>query len=247
MARYDEVIERIRSGPYWRLVIRPEPFAENRLRLEELLPTVSKATVRFRGWDFPHVNRNKALFTAANYIATTEDFLSHLEHWRMYMSGQFVYIAGVRESTDPRWKEKLARSARFSLIAPSTDFDWSKVPGFIEVVNFVYTITEFFELAARLNQSLPDTEATKIIIGLHNIEGFVLTVDDFNRGGLWDPYAADEQTLENAWTIPLSTLVRASENLTLEAIQWFLVRFGWMEPNTEQIKRDIRALTQRGP
>lgn len=37
----------------------------------------------------------------------------------------------------------------------------------IEVVNFVYTITEFFEFAARLAQALPGANAMEIRIGLY--------------------------------------------------------------------------------
>jgi hypothetical protein len=180
-----------------------------------------------------------------DFVASYDDFQGHLEYWRAYMSGQFVYLSSVREATEPGWREKLERGARHRMISPSKDFDWSSVPGFIDVQNFVYTVTEFFEFAARFGQALPRTEATKLTIGLHNIAGFVLTVDDVRRGW-WEYYAADMPALENSWEVPLSELVGSSRQLALEAMQWLLVRFGWTQPNMEAIKADMDELTQRG-
>lgn len=244
MPRYDEFVERIKNGPHWRLLIQPQPYVQGRLPLEELLPTIGRATVRFRGWDFPHLDRNGRPAMGSNYVAAGNDFMGHLEYWRMYMSGQFLYLSGVRESTEPGWKDKLVRTARFRILV-GEDFDWTKVPGFFEVVNFIYVVTEFFEFASRVSQGLPQMESAKLTIGLHNIEGYVLTVDDFRRE-LHGYYAADESTLENSWDIRLSDLVGSSGDLVLEAIRWFFVRFGWTQPNMEAIKRDIQDLTQRG-
>lgn len=244
MPEQADIIDRIKSGPHWRLLIRPRPYIENRLPLEECLPTVAKATVLFRGWDFPHLNPHERPVTGTNYVASSDHFRGHLEYWRVFTSGQFVYLSGVRESTEPGWKDKLAYGARNRIVAPSQDFDWSQVPGFIDVVNFVYTITEFFEFAARVSQALAQTESIMISVGLLNIRGFVLTVDDPRRGW-WEYYAADESTLESSWEVPLSELVSSSSDLALVAMRWFLVRFGWTQPNIEAIKSDMEELTKR--
>jgi hypothetical protein len=151
--------------------VAKEPFLESRMPLEEVLPTVSRATVRFRGWDFPHLNPHKPPEYHANYVASSDEFRGHLEYWRAFMSGQFLYLSGVREATEPGWKEKLAHSAQNRVLV-TEDFDWSRVPGFIDVVNLVYTITEFFEFAARYVQALPDVDVVGITVGFAQHQGF---------------------------------------------------------------------------
>src|SRR6266496_3691126 len=145
MPKGQEIVERIKSGPHWRLLIRPLPFIGDRVPYEELLPTMARAKVQFRGWDFPHINRQEPVLRGTDWIASADDFRGHIEYWRFYTSGQFIYLGSVREATDPDWKAKLAQTARFGLLVASDEFDWSQVPGFFDVVNFVYVLTEFFE------------------------------------------------------------------------------------------------------
>src|SRR6266542_3996892 len=241
MSSAEGILEQIKAGPHWRVVIRPMPYVEERLQLEDCLPAVARATVRFRGWDFPHFNRNMPPEMRTNFAGSAESFHGHLEYWRVYQSGQFAYLSSVREWSESAWSAKLRQAASHRIVAVDEDFDWAAVPGFIEVVNFVYTITEFFEFAARFCQALAETEAVEITISLHGIQGFVLIVDDVRRGW-WEYYSSDETSLERTWQIPLVDLLSSSTELALEAIRWFLVRFHWTEPNVESIKRDQEAL-----
>lgn len=245
MTQTDDLVEAIKSGPHWRFVFRPRPYVESRLQLEDCLPAVSKATVRFRGWDFPHQNPHKRPVMGTNFVASHDDFMGHLEYWRAYTSGQLIYLSSVREESEPGWRERLEAGARKRMITPSHISDWSSVPGFIELQNFVYTVTEFFEFSARYGQAMPRTDSVTLTVGLHNIAGFVLTVDDLRRGW-WEYYAADMFDLESSWPIPLPTLVGSSGELALQAMQWLLVRFGWTHPNMDAIKADMDQLTQHG-
>jgi hypothetical protein len=176
-----------------------------------------------------------------NWVASWDDFMGHLEYWRMYQSGQFLYLSAVREATEAGWRDKLLRISRSRIHPPSSDFDWDQVTGFLEVVNLVYTVTEFFEFAARLAQELPDTEACQLTVGIHDIEGFMLAVDDIHRSW-WEYYAAREPVLENTWSFPVLDWVSRSADLSLDAIRWLVTRFGWLEPNLEAIKRDQETL-----
>jgi hypothetical protein len=235
----------VKEGPHWRVVFRPLPFVEERLELQELLSVVDRARVRLRGWDFPHQNPHERPEIGRNWVASWDTFMGHVEYWRMYQSGQFVYLSGVRETTETPWSEKLRRLSASRIVPPTPDFDWSQVPGFLELVNFVYTVTEFFEFAARLAQELPETETCELTVGLHGVEGFVLAVDDIRRAW-WEYYAATQPVIENTWSYPVLDWVSRSHELSLEAIRWIVVRFGWMEPNVEAIKRDQETLLRRG-
>jgi len=241
-SRNPERLDTIKAGPHWRVVIRPQPYLEERIPHEELFRTVARSTVRYRGWDFPHLNPHEQPEVRTSFVASSDDFYGHVEYWRLYTSGQFVYLGGVREATEPGWREKLQRTAQFRLLVPGGEFDWSQVPGFIEILNFVYVMTEIWEFAARLGQAAPATESVQVSIGLHHITGFVLTVGDFQRGELHGYYASHEAVLEHSWEVPLRGLVSSTVNLTVEASRWFLVRFGWTEPNIEVIRTDIEEL-----
>jgi hypothetical protein len=231
----------IKKGPYWRVVFRPLPFVEERLRLGDVLSVVGRARIRLRGWDFPHQNPHEKPQIAHDWVASWDAFMGHLEYWRMYESGQFVYLSAVRETTETPWNDKLRRLSSSRIVPPAPDFDWNQVPGFLEVVNLVYMVTEFFEFAARLAQELPGTETCELTVGLHRVQGFVLAVDDTRRSW-WEYYAATESAIEKTWAYPVLDWVSKSPELSLEAIRWLVARFGWTESNLEAIKNDQETL-----
>lgn len=241
----DALVESIKSGPSWRFLFRPGPYVQSRMHLEDVLPTFSKATVRLRGWDFPHMNPHKPPVTGQNFISSSDEFQGHLEYWRAYTSGQLIYLSSVREATEPGWRDKLERGARNRIVTHSETFDWSSVPGFIDVQNLIYTVAEFFEFSARVSQAMPGTETTKLTVSLHNVAGFVLMVDDIRRGW-WEYHAADYPDIGTSTDVSLSELVGSSNELALEAIKALLVRFGWSRLNMEFIKADLDDYVQDG-
>jgi len=72
--------------------------------------------------------------------------MGSIEYWHLYQSGQFVHFAALREATDRQWKEKLQQDT-MSHLRHCADIVWNAVPGYISLVNLVYTITEHFEFA----------------------------------------------------------------------------------------------------
>jgi hypothetical protein len=234
----------VKEGPHWRVVFRPLPFVKERLALQELLSVVARARVRLRGWDFPHQNPHEGPAIMRNWVASWDDFMGHREYWRMYQSGQFVYLSAVREVADRDWSKKLRQGSASRILPPKRDFDWSQVPGFLEVLNLVYTVTEFFEFAARLAQELPGTEACDLTVGLYSVKGFVLAVDDIRRSW-WEYYAASDEVIENTWSYPVVDWISRSPELSLEAIRWLVARFGWLDPNIEALKRDQEAFLRK--
>jgi hypothetical protein len=156
-------LDEIRQGPHWRFLVRPEPFVDERLGLGEAKRTIANTTVRYRGWDFPHRNPHMPLMHLSNSIASMDHFHGHKEYWQFFQSGQFLYLAAVRETLEQTWAEKLADRVEWP-----TQASRQQARGYIDVVNLVYTMTEFFEFAARIGQSLPGVEAMHLAIGLRN-------------------------------------------------------------------------------
>ncbi len=60
------------------------------------------------------------------------------------------------------------------------DIDWNAIPGYVSIVNLVYTITEYFEFAARICQAGVYQGNLNISIELHGAKGYLLTTD-WNR------------------------------------------------------------------
>jgi hypothetical protein len=167
--------------------------------------------------------------------------MGHLEFWRIYESCQFIYLSGVREQAESAWREKLLRRSAHSIVPPFESFDWASVPGFIDIVNLVYIVTEFVEFAARLAAKLPDADSYELSVGLHDIAGFVLTLDEPLRN-FPEYHAASETTLANSWMKTPVELISSTETITIEVVEWFLVRFGWLNPDSDQIRNDITNL-----
>lgn len=226
----------IKQGPHWRVLVRPIPYAASQLAMSNLAGALQRTTVRIRGWDFPHVDRQIPLERGVDFVGSSSSFMGHLEYWRFYQSAQLVYLSSLRETTEPDWDRKLRQGAAHRIVVPA-DFDWSGVPGFIEMRNFIYTVTEVFEFAARLGLDLGHPEAMSVTIALNNIRGFVLAVDDVRRGW-WEYCFAQVDSLEHVWVTKVADLAGDSSAASLRAITWFFERMGWDHPNVEAIRQD---------
>jgi len=64
----------------------------------------------------------------------------------------------------------------------------------------------------------------------------VLTAE-FDRAW-YNYYAATEDVLGRAWQIKSKDLLAESAARSLDAVQWFFERFGWMNPSLETLRRD---------
>ncbi len=223
--------------PYWRVNIRPNDYQEQLIpNLGKCLEIIEKTKLSLRGWDYPHLsNRETERSFGKNWVGSWSNFMGHCEYWRFYQSGQFLHLFAVRETTDPAWKQKLERDMKAHL-SYMDNINWEDIPGFISIVNFIYSMTEIFEFAARLSQTEIHTGLVNINVELRGIEGFVLSAD-WERA--WHSYhSASEENLGNTWSIRSDALVANSTDYALTAIVWFFERFGWLSPSVEVLRRD---------
>lgn len=228
--------------PHWEVIIHPEEYTN------ELIPTladcyklIEQTKVSLRGWDYPHLSREeKERGQGTDWVASWSSF-KHYEYWRLFQSSQFLHLFSLPE-TAPSWKNELKETTKMHL-GDMHDVDFEKIPGYISIGNFIYTITEVFEFATRLVQKNLYTGNVFISIKLHNIKGFVLTTDR-NRAW-WGYYAASENILGYQWKVPSVELVTESPKKALKAIAWFFERFGWIEQNNDAIREDQEKLLAR--
>ena len=136
--------DEIRSHGSWLVVIRPSRFIERRLgNYADLVPLVTDKAVSFRGWSFPHINRQTPPERGSDWVGQEISASHFREIWRMYQSGQFVHLSGMLED----WH---------ALLHPD-DRNWPKQK-VLGVGHSLFRITEIFEFAARLALVVADGE-----------------------------------------------------------------------------------------
>ncbi len=229
------------AHPHWRINLRPTAYEEELIpSLSKCFEAIEKNKLSLRGWDYPHLSRRDTeRGHGTNWVASWSDFMNNYEYWRFYQSGQFLHLMSVREATEPAWRPRLEANMR-SHLSSMRDIDWDNLPGFIDIVNFVYNVTEIYEFAARLCQSQIYTGRVSIKIEIKGIKGFVLTAP-WER--MWHSYyAASQDVLSNSAEFETDHLVAASKEKALNAVVWFFERFGWLDPSVDSIGHDQEKL-----
>lgn len=222
------------SDAYWRVNIRPNNYQPELIpSLKACFELVQQTRVRLRGWDYPHLSRREQERSqGTNWVASWTDFTPQRDYWRLYQSGQFVHLFSVSEVRSQEWKDELAQNLRHHLRGDVP----KRLAGYISILNFLCTITEIFEFAARLSQRLRDQAEIEISIRLNGIKDFAL-VPEWDRSW-YGCYAAGENELGHSWTISTQALVSESADFSLKAVMWFFERFGWLDPSPEVLRSD---------
>jgi Putative DNA-binding domain len=237
LATITEMPVPVKDYPHWTVTFRPETYTPDLIpSLTDCLKLVEKARVQLRGWSFPHLsNRETDRSYGSDWIGSWASFMGEIEYWQLFQSGQFAHFAAVIEVVDSNWREKLQQEA-MSHLRHRQDIDWNAVPGYISLVNLVYTVTEYFEFAARICQAGVYRGGLAVSLELTGIRDFVLTTD-WNRS--WSHYRpATDNRLHKTWRVSSEKLVAGSAEHSIKAIVWLCECFGWMSPNVEAIKKD---------
>jgi len=227
--------------PHWRVVYRPKAFEPERIdSLRRCLDLVENNAVSLRGWDFPHLGEaRRELRFGESWVESWVDFMSHLEFWRMYQSGQFLYLGAVREMRDQEWHGQLMRAATDHL-RRVLGVDVTAVVGCFSVTNFVYTVSEHFEFAARLCQAGIYPEGVDLTIQLKKAQGIGLSAD-FGRAW-YNDIATSE--LGKTWSFESGALVSTVADASLQAIKWFFERLGWPNASLSALRSEQEKLFQ---
>jgi hypothetical protein len=164
-----DLLDRIRAGPYYSVRFTPgdEKLDITKARLKEI---VAADAVRLRGWDFPS-DHASTIYTASAFVGSYLEFNDHVEAWRFYASGQFLYFANpwdVFEDLQARLKAELGHG----IILPHPSMHDS-ISGLFSFVGMIYSLTEFHLWASRVMATLSLNSAT-LQIAMHNIDGWAL-------------------------------------------------------------------------
>ena len=218
-----ELLEKIRSRGYRRVVIRPGNFVEKRVsNISALYALLQKSSVQLRGWDFPHLDTQNELHIDIDWIGQVVDWSYHIELWRFYQSGQFVHISALAED----W------------LGESTHTVWN--PGhLLSVERTVFRFTEIFELASRLALTEAGDELMHVEILVNGLGGRALRVNPETRMPF--PISMKASIKELPYKVDLSRiqLITAPRDLALRPALELFRHFGW-DPSLE-ILRDIQG------
>lgn len=147
----EQMVAQIREQAHRRVRFIPlaagERFSQSQLARDAAIASA----VAFRGWDFPHFQRNREHGgngpVPNGWESWTRFF--ELEAWRILRSGQFVHLATLSEDGSA-WAGK------------------QEAKPFLDLENVVYEFTEFFVFAGRLMEKA-DYGVTRLEIAYHSI------------------------------------------------------------------------------
>jgi hypothetical protein len=225
VAQEQTVLDKIRTRGYWRVVIRPATFEQKHIGSgSDLYRMVEKSSVRFQGWEYPHVDRHRPPLRGADWVGQEIRWEQHLEVWRLFLSGQFVHLFAITDD----WRDQ-------SNNWPAND-DWAP-GGYLHAMDSVYQLTEIFEFAARL--ALRDAGASRmhVQIALRNLLGRRLVLGDRQI-----PVGAGNECARSDWSRSWQgsqvDLIARPRELAALAAQDLIACFG------EKMSLDILRLAQ---
>lgn len=207
--------DQIRTRGHWRIVIRSEVFRPRRVeRIRELFPLVAGAAVEIRGWDFPHIDRTTQPHIDVDWVGQESAWEHALESWRLYMSGQFVDVAGFPND----WRD-------LSRVWPA-DPNWEPGQDF-GVGEAVYKLTEVVEFAARLSLSSVGDRRMYLGVTAAGLRGRLLVVDDPRKMPFAHQYRCEIDELPLERTLDRDHLIAEPLEIALELATELFARFQW--------------------
>ncbi len=196
------IIDKIKTRGYWHVMIRPIGYRKERiLSLQQCKDIVKKANVSLRGWNYPW-HSEEYVSNGIDYIQSIVEWNKHLEFWRMNQSGQFVNFLAS-------WED-----------------DWSGIESgkYIEVLNTLYSLTEFYEFASRLTEQALFPDGIKMQITLNKTKNRKLFMSAFGRY-LHRDYICAIDTLPRTLEFSQDEMLGKAHDLAVQHALWIFERF----------------------
>lgn len=214
----NDLLARIQSRCYWRVVVRPETFKAQRIRdFGTLINVVRNSSVAIRGWNFPHVeDTDGARIAGDDWVGESLVWREHLDHWRIFQSGQFYAMNGM-------WWDWQGLTAE----RPDGNGPVSVFP----LWDAIYRFTEVYEFAARLALTEAGDKAMRVEIEIGNLMDRRLEQDDYRKTPLRPHYVFKAPSFAypifDEGPISREKLVANSRELAAKATKELLDRFGF--------------------
>ncbi|MCI0440653.1 MAG: hypothetical protein L0177_16205 [Chloroflexi bacterium] len=172
---------------------------------------------------------NAMLHKGADWIGQEIDLQNHLEMWRFYQSGQFVYFGGLVAD----WSnESDGHGGEASPIGKKK----------LGVLDVAIKYAEIFEFAARLSRTEAGDDAMHIEVALRGIQNHELWAADFPIITTAESREASNEFSLKKDVVALSLLANTNELALKAAIETFK-SFSWKHPNISFL-RDLLGLAR---
>jgi hypothetical protein len=208
-------VEKLEERGYWRVEIRPADYVARRVdNINQLRQQLEACRVQLRGWDFPHLPRDWDVPDSQKSIGLETDWSGHVEVWRAFLSGQFVYRGGV-------WTDWLDQH-----FFHTPDPEWppgSRLP----IVDSVWHLTEFFEFAVRWSQSEVAADVINIDISFHGLAGRRLFSGHEQRAWFAAYGPAKAKSFSVQHTVPRTALIAEAKAMAVNASEELFQLFGY--------------------
>lgn len=209
------LLQKLESRGYWRVEIRPADFVERRVpSVKVLQKAIEKARVELRGWDFPHIPQTWDIPESQSWTGVETDWSSHVEIWRAFLSGQFVYRGGV-------WSDWIDQR-HFG----GGRQNWKPGTG-MPIVSSLWSITEFCEFAARFSQTEAGGDAMVLGISFHGLKDRVLFGDHERRVWFEDYGPARLNDFAFTRTLSRAELISTAARVAVSCSAELFELFGW--------------------
>ncbi|MBM3942708.1 MAG: hypothetical protein FJ316_07285 [SAR202 cluster bacterium] len=221
-----ELLEKIRSRGFWKVIIHPSTFNEKRVpNILDLYSVLQKSSVEFGGWDFPHLDTRVKPEIGPDWVGQELDWEHYLELWRFYQSGQLAYFSGMYDD----WRDQSTLWPADNNWHPGTDF---------RVHEAVFRYTEIFEFAARLSRTHAGDQHMHLEVNVKGLQGRTLCN---LPGRVRFRYQRKASISELPYKIDLSQLqlITETKDLALKPALELFRRFGWEPPI--DLLRDIQT------
>ncbi|MCU5632905.1 hypothetical protein [Bacillus thuringiensis] len=227
----EALLHKIHSKGYWRILVRPIEYREKRIAsLKECRDIVSSSLLSLRGWDYPHID-HKDFTNGQNYVSSGCDFMCHIEHWRLYQSGQFIHHFAMEED----WQSQVE-----SIFGEKYNDIGFKG---LEVISIVYRLSEILEFTSRLATKNIFNGGLDIHVQLHDTQDRRLFFWD-KRRHLFQEYVCKIPQIEFKQRISEQELIGNGSEVALKLAYDIFERFNWNAP-LEIFRNEQRELLRR--
>lgn len=219
-----DILEQIKSKGYWKIIIRPKSFKEDRISDLQLEEMVKDSQVTYRGWYYPHIynkgDRFGYSFLSNNYFASGVEYQGHIEVWRMYKSGQFVHYLGLYED----WFPALQTSGKV-----------------LEIIMALYTVTEVFTFIKNMIRNELTNDDIELSIELNDVNDRTLwfySVPYRPLRFLHESYQCQmDNPIKISKQIKINQILSDCESLAMETTIELFRRFNWKSTEIGQVLR----------
>jgi hypothetical protein len=203
---------------------------------------VAGSQVRARGWPLPYYKRAELTIGPREAYCTSETealtSVNHVEEWRLFSSGQFIFRMKLWEAGDTELQERMRKNMRHSDLSEK---QLATLGGFVSFIALIYSVSEAYVFASRLAQAIPYEMPIEIQVGLRGVRNWALASNDF-AVDLYNAYVAGIDAPEYATVVAIDALVASPLALATTAIQSLFRQFSWPDASADVIANWQRQL-----